>query len=68
MSTALLTRSVVVAGYLLGLLIHGGVNLRAGLLALAIVAVWAAPLLRDRFIRRADQTRMNDSYGVGPLA
>jgi hypothetical protein len=52
MSTAMLTRTAVVAAYLLALLINGRADLRTGLLATAVVAVWAVPLLRDRRLRR----------------
>jgi hypothetical protein len=48
MPTALLTRTVVVAAYLLGLLFHGRADVMTGLLAAAIVAVWTVSLFRDR--------------------
>jgi hypothetical protein len=36
-----------VAAYLIALLLHGRADTVTGLIAIAIVAVWAAPLLRD---------------------
>jgi hypothetical protein len=48
MSTALLTRTAVVAAYLVALGWNGRTDLTTGLLAAAIVALWIIPLLRDR--------------------
>ncbi|MEV7627023.1 hypothetical protein [Actinoplanes sp. NPDC089786] len=53
MPTALLTRSVVVAAYLLALLFQGRADLPTGLLAGAVIAVWTVPLVRDRMTRRS---------------
>jgi Co/Zn/Cd efflux system component len=52
MSISLLSRTTIVAAYLVALLLHGRADTVAGLLAVAIVAVWAAPLLRDGRPRR----------------
>jgi hypothetical protein len=51
MPTALFTRTVVVAAYLLALLFKGRADLVTGLLAAAIVAVWTVSLCRDRMTR-----------------
>jgi hypothetical protein len=52
MSTALLTRTVVAAAYLLALLLNGPADAPTGLLAAAVIAVWTTPLLRDCITRR----------------
>jgi hypothetical protein len=52
MSISLLSRTVVVAAYLLALLLHGRADIVTGILAVAVVAVWATPLLRDVRPRR----------------
>jgi hypothetical protein len=67
MSIALLTRTAVVAAYLLALLVNGRADLATGLLAAAVVAVWAMPLLRDRMRRRATAVRQ-DYPGGGRVA
>jgi Co/Zn/Cd efflux system component len=46
-SISLLSRTAIVAAYLVALLLHGRADTVTGLLALAIVAVWATPLLRS---------------------
>jgi Co/Zn/Cd efflux system component len=46
-SISLLSRTAIVAAYLTALLLHGRADTVTGLLAVAIVAVWAAPLLRS---------------------
>jgi hypothetical protein len=51
MPTALFTRTVVVAAYLLALLFNGRADLMTGLLAAAVVAVWTVSLWRDRMMR-----------------
>jgi hypothetical protein len=52
MSIAHLTRTVIVTAYLVGLLLNGRADLASGGIAAALVAVWAAPLLRDGMARR----------------
>jgi Co/Zn/Cd efflux system component len=46
-SISLLSRTVIVAAYLIALLLHGRADTVTGLLAVAIVAVWATPLIRS---------------------
>jgi hypothetical protein len=53
MPPGLLPRTIVVAAYLLMLLLHGRADLPTALLAVAVLAVWAVPLIRDRMIRRS---------------
>ena len=48
MSIALLTRTAVVALYLVALLLNGRADLLTGLVAAAIVAIWVIRLLLDR--------------------
>jgi Co/Zn/Cd efflux system component len=52
MSTSLLGRTGIVAVYLVALLLHGRADTVTGLIAVAITAVWAIPLLRDGRQRR----------------
>jgi len=51
MPTALITRTAVVAVYLLALLFKGRADLLTGVIGAAVVAVWAAALLRDTMMR-----------------
>jgi hypothetical protein len=51
MSTGLVTRTAVIAVYLIALLLNGRADLPAVLLGAAIVALWVIPLLRDRMTR-----------------
>jgi hypothetical protein len=56
MLLALVARTLVAGAYLVALLFHGTFNVVATLVGLAMVLIWAAPLLRDRIRRRrADQ-------------
>ena len=48
MSLALAARTAVLGAYLLALACHGLADLIAQLTAVAIVALWAGSLLRDR--------------------
>jgi hypothetical protein len=48
MLTALLTRTAVVAAWLLALLFQGRADLSTGLLAAAVMAVWTVSLIRGR--------------------
>ena len=57
MPTALLTRTVVIAAYLLALLFKGRADLMTGLLAAAVVAVWTISFCRHRMTRRARPAR-----------
>jgi Co/Zn/Cd efflux system component len=52
MSTSLLGRTGIAAAYLIALLLHGRADTVTGLMAVAITAVWAIPLLRDGRQRR----------------
>jgi hypothetical protein len=47
MRNAAFFRSFVVLAYLLALILHGRWEVRTALLTLAVVAVWALPLVRD---------------------
>jgi hypothetical protein len=47
MSIALVARTLVVVAYLLALAFGGRLDTGAGLVAVAVVAIWAAPLIRD---------------------
>jgi Co/Zn/Cd efflux system component len=51
MTTALLTRTVVIAAYLVALVLNGRADLLVGLLAAAVVALWTVSLIRDRVLR-----------------
>jgi hypothetical protein len=51
MSTALFTRTAVIAVYLIALLLNGRADLLTALLTAAVVALWVIPLLRDRMAR-----------------
>jgi hypothetical protein len=53
MLIALAARTAVVAAYLIALVLHGRAGAASGTLALAVVLVWGAPLLRDRLRRSA---------------
>jgi hypothetical protein len=46
-------RTFVALAYLLALVVHGRWEMRTALLTLAVVAVWALPLLRDARRHRA---------------
>ena len=51
MSVPLLTRTVIVAAYLLALLFKGRADLATAMVAVSVAAVWAVALWRDRVIR-----------------
>jgi hypothetical protein len=57
MLIAMLTRTVVLAAYLLALLLNGSADRLSGLVAAAVIAVWVASLLRDRMLRREPAPR-----------
>jgi hypothetical protein len=50
MSIALLSRTVILLVWLSAVLWHGGRDLPTLALAVSLVAVWVAPLLRDRAV------------------
>ena len=52
MLLALVARTLVAGTYLGALLFHGTFNVVAVLVGLAMVLIWAAPVLRDRIRRR----------------
>jgi hypothetical protein len=52
MLLALVARTLVAGAYLVALLFRGTFNAVAALVGLAMVLIWAAPLLRDRIRRR----------------
>jgi hypothetical protein len=53
MSIALLARSAIALAYLTALLVHGRAELLTAIVAVAVLAVWAVPLLRDRLVARS---------------
>ncbi len=53
MSIALLSRTLIVLIWLTALLWHGDRNVPTVMLAVSLVAVWVAPLVRDRARRHA---------------
>jgi hypothetical protein len=53
MRTASYFRSFVALAYLLALVAHGRWEVRTALLTLAVLAVWAVPVLRDSRRARA---------------
>jgi hypothetical protein len=55
MLLALVLRSLVAGAYLTALAFHGTFDAVATLAGLAIVAIWAAPLVRDTVRRRNSQ-------------
>ncbi len=52
MLLALVLRSLVTGAYLVALVFHGTFDAVATLVAMAIVLIWAAPLVRDAGRRR----------------
>ena len=52
-STALLARTAIAVAYLTALLLNGRAEIRTGLVAVAVLAIWAFPLLRDRIVARS---------------
>ena len=56
MLLALVLRSLVAGAYLTALVFHGTFDTVALLVALAMVLIWAAPLVRDA-LRRREQRR-----------
>jgi hypothetical protein len=59
MLLALVARTLVAGAYLMALLFHGTLNALALLVGLAMVLIWAAPLLRDRIRRRRAEQVLN---------
>ena len=55
MLLALVLRSLVAGAYLLALAFHGAFTAVAAVVALAILLIWAAPLVRDAARRRHAQ-------------
>jgi hypothetical protein len=53
MSIAFLSRTLIVLIWLTAVLWHGGRDVPTMMLAVSLVAVWVAPLLRDRARRHA---------------
>ena len=61
MTFAFLARTLVVGGYLTAMLANGRFDAVVAVLALSVVLVWAAPLIRDAWCRRhacAENTRI----------
>jgi hypothetical protein len=52
MTFAFLARTLVAGGYLTALLVHGRFDPSVAVLAVSVLLVWAAPLLRDAWCRR----------------
>lgn len=55
MLLALVLRSLVAGAYLGALVIHASFGAVAVLVGLAMVLIWAAPLIRDTLRRRGDE-------------
>jgi hypothetical protein len=53
MSVAMICRSVILAAYLAALGLGGRADLIAAVVGLAVITIWAAALLRDRYARPA---------------
>jgi Co/Zn/Cd efflux system component len=51
MSIAMVTRTVIVAAYLIALFVEGRADTVTGAVAAGVVAVWTVPLLRDSRLR-----------------
>ena len=65
MLIALVIRSLVAGAYLTALLFHGTFNTVAALAGLAMVLIWAAPLVRDTLRRR--DTELLKAPGAVPM-
>ena len=52
MLLALIMRSLVAGAYLVALTMHGAFDAVVALVAVAVVLIWAAPLIRDAICRR----------------
>jgi hypothetical protein len=61
MSIALVARTLIVGAYLLAVGFHGRLDTVAGLVAAAVVAVWAAPLIRDGLLPAVTPARRSSS-------
>jgi hypothetical protein len=59
MSIAFAARTLIVSGYLLALGVNQRFDTVAGVIAVAIVAVWAVPLVRDRRLGRPGAVRIH---------
>jgi Co/Zn/Cd efflux system component len=66
MLIALVSRSLVVGAYLVALLFQGRFDTLAGLVALGVVLVWAAPMARDAVRRRHADTAPTGSVTAAP--
>jgi hypothetical protein len=53
MSVALICRSVILAAYLAGLGLSGRYDVITAVAGLAVITIWAAALLRNRYARPA---------------
>jgi hypothetical protein len=53
MSTALVARTAIALAYLTALLLTGRAEPLTGMVAAAVLAIWAVPLLRDRIVARS---------------
>jgi len=53
MSVAMTCRSVILAAYLAALGLGGRADVVAAVVGLAVITIWAAALLRDRYARPA---------------
>jgi hypothetical protein len=58
MSIAFAARTLIVSGYLLALGVNRRFDTVAALIAVAIVGVWAFPLVRDRRLGRRGAVRI----------
>lgn len=57
MSVALAARTVVALAFLSALFLNGRAETRTGMIAVALLAVWAIPLLRERALTGRRSTR-----------
>jgi hypothetical protein len=64
MLLALVARTLVAGAYLTALLFHGTFNTLATLVGLAMVLIWAAPLVRDAIRRRREEQVLNTTRAV----
>jgi hypothetical protein len=65
MSTALVARTVIALAYLIALLLNGRAEPMTGMIAAAVLAVWAVPLLRDRILARSDRSAREPLRAIG---
>jgi hypothetical protein len=65
MSTALIARTAIALGYLTALLLNGRAELLTGMVAAAVLAVWAVPLLRDRILARSGRSAREPLRAIG---